>query len=221
MKATYLHITMDNIIYIVGGGLSLEGYDFSLLDDRRVIAVNASYEYLPNAEIVYSSDSRFFDIFDHDVPLILHTGRKATIDNKTKFPGTEVYKNTGRAGLELTPGCLRNGNNSVYAAINLAAHEGARTIVLMGVDMKCSTTKTHYHGGHSVEGKKVHMHPRVFNKMIKYFSTLTYPLSMIGIEVFNAVGEEGSDLKSFPTIDLKDVHLLRERRYESARYDKG
>ena len=54
--------------------------------------------------------------------------------DKPNAYGIPEFTNTGEEGLELDPTGLRNGQNSAYAAINLAVHMGARTVVLLGVD---------------------------------------------------------------------------------------
>jgi hypothetical protein len=227
---------MSKTIYIVGGGPSLDGYRWRLLDGHHIIAVNRSYEPLPNAEIVYFSDARFFYCKEHHASLLKHKGRKVSIDKRIVHPNVELYKSTGRSGIDTREGCLKNGNNSGYAAINLAIHEGATFIVLMGFDMRQKTVpvtniktkktievtgKSHWHDGHKLDGAVIHTPHQVYKtKMLPYFYTLVEPLRKLGVIVVNAVGMDGSELRMFPIVSLYDAHILKEQWYESTRNDK-
>jgi hypothetical protein len=45
--------------FIIGGGPSLKGFDWSLLDGEKVIATNRGYQYC-NPDIILGCDRRFF-----------------------------------------------------------------------------------------------------------------------------------------------------------------
>ena len=47
--------------FIVGGGESLKGFDFSFLHGEKVIAVNRAYEDVPDADIWYAMDIRMYN----------------------------------------------------------------------------------------------------------------------------------------------------------------
>jgi len=185
----------DSTIYIVAGGPSLRGYDWYKLKDRRVIAVNRSYEMLPWAEVIYFSDLRFFEW--HREALLAHKGRKIT-GSRLEHPKVERYRLTGQKGLDLTPGCLRSGNNSGYAAINLAVHLGARSIMLLGFDMCFDKSGTHWHDGYTVLNRE-----RQFSKMLPFFDSLPPYLKTIGVTVVNACIDSRLDV--FEKIPLEAV----------------
>ena len=118
--------------------------------------------------------------------------------------------------MDLTPGCLRHGKNSGYAAINLAVHMGAKRIILMGYDMNAkgcdvvnidgsgSTVvqgRTHWHEGSAIEASM-----RVYNLMLPYFSTMVAGLDLLGVEVLNA--GMGSKIDVFPKIPLGKAHIV-------------
>ncbi len=46
-------------VFIIGGGTSLTGFDFSLLKDDDIIAVNKSIEYVPHAKYFITMDYTF------------------------------------------------------------------------------------------------------------------------------------------------------------------
>lgn len=182
--------------YIVGGGPSLLGFDWSCLKDKRVIAVNRSFEVLPDAECVYFSDLRFWDW--HKDSLVKHRAKKISGIRRMSHEAIETYKITGLTGLDMDPGCLRQGNNSGYGAINLAVHLGAKEIILLGFDMQFSSGRSHWHDGYPVLNAE-----RVFRKMMGFFDTLVEPLKQLDVSVLNA--NPSSLLTAFPKISLEEA----------------
>ena len=68
-----------------------------------------------------------------------------------------ILKKGQKFGLESARDTLAHGNNSGYAAINLAVHLGAARIVLLGYDMGNDGKVSHFHEGYppnaTAEGK--------------------------------------------------------------------
>lgn len=179
---------MTNSCYIVAGGSSLKNFDWNKLNNKFVIAINRSFEVLPNANIVYFTDKLFWE--HHKEKLLQHSGKliRGILPNQIKETNcdrVEEYIFTGEEGLEIQPGKLRSGNNSTYAAINLAFLLGFTKIYLLGVDMKWGETHnrktSHWHEGHSFYKEPEHS----FNTFIKRFNTLLPSLTERGIKVIN------------------------------------
>lgn len=194
---------MDDIIYIVGSGPSLRGFDFNRLRGKRCIAINREFENVPWAEVCYFSDPRTYGWYRQGLQRF--KGRVITIAKSSAFgPEVEKYANTGRNGLDFHPGRLRTGNNSAHAAVNLALHLGARTIVLLGIDMMpAADGATHHHSGHPFPTK-----PEVYAKMLPYWDTLAEAIKDKPIEIYNA--SHISALKCFPKISLDDAMELEQ-----------
>ena len=76
MTFTYQNMWKNRTVYIVGGGPSLKDFDWSLLNDKRVIAINRAYEKLPRAQVVFWMDDLFFK--EHWQGLCLHRPRRRT-----------------------------------------------------------------------------------------------------------------------------------------------
>lgn len=196
----------DYTCYIVAGGPSLRGFDWSLLTpDKFVIAINRSYEVLPNAQIVYFTDADFWE--RHKVDMMKHKGQLIRgVENPANHvlpPRVIKYYLNGPHGFETQPGCLRHGSNSTYAALNLAAaHLGFTTIYLLGLDMHWGKpgdkSTSHWHDGH----KRVDPET-VYNRMIVNFTSLVEPLKQKGVKVYNA--SMGSSVKAFPKIPLTSL----------------
>jgi hypothetical protein len=195
------HITKE--CYIVAGGPSLKGFDWSLLDNKFTIAINRSYEVLPNANIVYFTDNDFWKI--HEKGILAHKGKKVkgSLPSRViKHPEVEEYILTSPTGLEMTAGKLNHGHNSTYAAINLATQMGFKKIYLLGVDMKWGTPKdrstSHWHNGHKRTDPE-----SVYKKMSKCYETIVEPLKKQGVEVFNL--NPDSALEVFPKLNPQQV----------------
>lgn len=186
-------------IFIVAGGASLEGFDFERLRGRVVIAINRSHQSVPFAKILYFTDPKCWHWYEdtfraHRAPwkLTSHPANK----EPENYPGVLSLARTGARGLDLDPGSVRHGNNSGYAAINVAVHFRPRKIILLGYDMKPTGDRVHHHPEHPVATK-----PRAFDHMVRYFDGLVEPLSDLGIEVLNTSMD--SRLTCFPKVPIE------------------
>lgn len=180
---------MSTDFYIVGGGASLRAFAWGQLIDRRVIAVNRAYESVPNAEVVYFSDLRFWSWYKDF--LNQHRGRKITSAVRVKDRGVEHVQITGLTGIDAESGKIRQGNNSGYGAINLAIHLGAKRIFLLGFDMNFTGGRCHWHDGYPVINTE-----KTLKRMTAYFDTTVEPLKKLGVDVINL--NPNSAIECFP-----------------------
>jgi hypothetical protein len=188
-------------VVIVGGGPSVTQCDVDYCADRAfVIAVNSSYLLAPCAEVVYFCDSRFYMWHKKRAEFQQIRGELATLENVRSVTDLRVHhlrQGLGK-GLATETDTLNHGSNSGYQCINLAAHLGARLIVLLGFDMRTVDGATHWHGGHP-QGASA----QVYEVMLRKFPSLVAPLVARRIQVINAT--PNSALKVFPTADLREV----------------
>lgn len=188
-------IFKDKVIYLIGGGPSLKDFDFSLLKNKVKIAINKAFLFVPDADVLYWTDFRFYKWYEKDINNF--KGIKVTNKNKPLRDDVINLKDTGRSGLDLDKSSIRHGNNSGFAAINLAIHFGAKKIILLGYDMESAGTATHWHDGY----KKINHNHKIYQKsMVPYFSTLVEPLQELGVQVWNA--NPKSQLGTFPKCNL-------------------
>lgn len=164
------------------------------------IAVSDAYKLMPWADVLYSCDTRWWDVHG---PRALAAGVTSQ-----RWSCHEAGKNDKRAaaaqhGLHLVPGVrgsvfepagfIRYGNNSGFQAINLAILFGAARVLLIGYDMR----GTHFFGRH--ERPLVNTDPGQF---IQEFNTAAKKLPP-GVEVVNCT--PGSALRCFPAAALQDA----------------
>lgn len=175
----------------------------------HVIAVNDAHRLAPWADMLYSSDRRWWAHYKA-VPsfegLRYGIGTSPRLDNQVRgYPQIQVLKNTGYDGLELKPHGLRNGRNSGFAAVNLAVHTGAVRIVLLGYNMSYLGGKAHFFGNHPSRLEQTEARYPSFRRL---FATMVDPLKTLGVDVINCT--EQTSLTAFPRRRLRDVLAVAE-----------
>lgn len=99
---------------------------------RAVIVVNTTFRLAPWADVLYAMDASWWN---------------AHIDEARRtFRGRMVNPWREMRGVERVK--FEHRRNSGAGAISLAAHWGARRIVLLGYDCQRTGGKTHWHGDH-------------------------------------------------------------------------
>lgn len=187
----------NETVYIVGGGPSLKNFDWSQLNGKKVIAINRAFQVLPDADVLYWTDSRFWKWYKEDIKRF--KGLKFTCrPYSPEAPDVTLLKAVNNRVLEMEPGHIAHGNNSGYAAINLAVKLGATKIYLLGYDMHSNKNQTHWHEGYDAR----HNHG-IYSKMIKTFNDLAPMLKQMNIRVFNA--NPDSKLDVFNKCSLKSA----------------
>lgn len=136
--------------FVVGGGPSLRGFDFSRLRGERIIAVNRAFEVLPFAEILFSMDYRYYGYAVRTAAFREFRGRKVWLDTMGyPYVGVETLRMSSVEGLSwsLASG-LATGANSGHGAVNLALLLGADPVYLLGFDFAEDEKGSHFHSGY-------------------------------------------------------------------------
>lgn len=187
----------NSVVYIIGGGPSLKSFDWNQLRGKKIIAINRAYEVLPWAEVLYWTDSRFYKWYKTDIDKF--GGLKVTCRPFPTMPDSiSLLKANNSRKLDMRDSYISHGNNSGYAAINLAVKLGAKKIYLLGYDMNSKKNESHWHDGY----KSNHNH-NIYPKMIAQFQGLEKELEKINVEVFNA--NPKSKLEIFRKCTIEDA----------------
>ena len=161
-----------------------------------VIAINDTYKLAPWADMLYACDRDWWKVNPHAMAF---SGLKVSMQ---PVDGVLQVQNGGRIGFDSRPTHIKNGSNSGYQALHLAAHMGASRVLLCGYDMRMVGGKTHWFGEH--EG--------ILRKASPYidwrgnFAVLAPELAARGVQVVNCT--PGSGLECFQLADL-DASLHR------------
>ena len=103
----------------------------------HVIVVNDNWRLLPDADVLYAADGRWWR---HHWPAVSagFRGEMWTCKRETakQYGICHIESTPRRAGLSRTPGLIHEGGNSGYQAVGLAYHFGVTRIVLIGFDMQ-------------------------------------------------------------------------------------
>ena len=198
--------------FIIGGGPSLREFPFSRLKGHRTIGVNLAFtKFEPS--VTFSMDSRFLKWLETERygPAItrrfekLNSYRVQMMTYPASFPPlvfvVPVFKNYSAGHWAFTESMrdgIGHGNNSGYAALNLAAVLGANPIYLLGFDMRHEGNRTHWHQGHIKPQTKQHL-----ATFPQYFETAAKKLHQRKIKVVNLNWESG--LTCFPKQAWQEV----------------
>ena len=169
-------------VFIIGGGPSLRDFNWMSLHGKKVIAINKSLLSYPSAQVLYWTDSRVYSWMKKEIDDF--KGLKFTIRDHPSYVGDiKILKRGNKFGLEESKDTLAHGNNSGYAAINLAYHLGAKRIVLLGYDMGNDGKVSHHHSGYPVPvtGDNIYR-----DQFIPGFRVIADLLKQKGVEVYNA-----------------------------------
>lgn len=186
-------------MFIIGGGNSLRNFDFNLLNDKAVIAINSAYLNVgANAALFWvdggwvgqhsdalkhhPSKLRFMPVVNADVPIARNmTG-----------PSESCYlRRTGDFGYDPLIDNVK-GNNSGTMAINFAINMRAARVILLGFDLGYVAGKSHYHDTHQTVTDR-----NVYETLFRpSFDALANESMNLGVKIFNCSFE--SKFTKFP-----------------------
>ncbi len=201
--------------FIIGGGKSLDGFDWGLLNGELTIGINRAFEaFSPSINI--SMDEELFGHFENG-----YFGEESK--NKwNEYKGTRVFRTRGAyiypprdeehpydiytvesspafAKGDLKALCARN--NTGFLALHLAITLGANPIYLLGFDMKGDGKgkQAWWHDGY----KDKQQGENVYKTFIKNFNNASAKIVSMGIEVINL--NPKSKLHCFNKMDPRKV----------------
>lgn len=114
----------------------------------RVIAVNNTWERVPEADVLLALDRSWWEMH---LPSVLKRYRgECWTSNRwiAHRAGLHLVEASDEPGLSAVNGRIHTGGNGGYSAMGLAYLFGARTILLAGFDFQDSYGQAHWHGNH-------------------------------------------------------------------------
>ena len=159
----------DRVCFIIGGGPSLRGFDYSRLQGHHTLGINKAFLAYP-CEMLYCMDYTFYDkvAWVHKDPDLrsLHEawqqykGIKIFLRNNKEYrydPSVSFIPSVNQKTVsENIEAGIYPGSNSGHGAISLAIALGSRRIGLLGYDMTIDTEslQTHWHNGYKGQDAK-------------------------------------------------------------------
>jgi len=152
--------------------------------------------FAPWADVLYAADYEWWKAYSKYA--LQFAGLKVSI-RRTFFKEVKVIKQSTERVFDPRPDHLATGGNSGYQAVHLAAHFGARRIVLLGFDMRMVGKRKHWFGDHI---RPLHSGGN-YGVWIRNFTSLAAVLKARGVDVVNCT--PGSALTCFRSAALEEV----------------
>ena len=136
-------------VFIIGGGESLKGFDFSTLKNKNTIAVNYAINYVPNCKVLVAFDTNYHIMnsnFLESWSGTCYTDRDVLMQDNIIYVPVVQSPEWGKVQPYVC--CF---NNSGLAAINIAWWLGYDKINLLGFDF----TGGNFHYGNEIGGTKI------------------------------------------------------------------
>lgn len=186
-------------VFIIGGGPSLKGFDFSKISDKHIIGVNNAFMLGDFVDVCWFGDVNWYE--RNKSQLDNFKGLKYHCCNRSASrPDTIRYTRGKPQGIDKDPTKVAWNNNSGGSAINLAYHLGAARIILLGFDMKFNEFgENNWHDYHVKRDPKWNPYYR----FLKCFPMIAHDAKKLGIEIINTSLD--SALNMFPKKSIDEV----------------
>ena len=177
------------------------------IHNKHIIGINIAYLLGDWLDMVFFGDSGFF--LKHMNGLARFKGLKVSCaSNIAKYDWVKHTPRDGKHSKGITSHSQMVGwnGNSGAAAISVAAHTGAKRIILLGFDMALGSIKNqHWHDvyerGPAVTQKRLKKLP--FNRHLRGFASIKKDADAMGIEILNC--SPNSTIKEFRKVSLKEL----------------
>lgn len=176
----------DSIVYILGGGVSLKGENLSLIHNERVIGANDAFLLGDWVDVCWFGDARWYE-WNKD-KLLNFAGLKICCCPGLKAKGIKVIGRNGNRseGITTNPYHISWNRCTGSSAINLAYLFGAKTIVLLGFDMKQTDGKDNWHDNHKIKNPSSNIPNSPYNRYLKSFIAIKQDAEKLGVKIINA-----------------------------------
>jgi len=192
--------------FIIGGGTSLRGFDWTLLHDEKTIGCNQAFRLGERVcDICVFGDHKFLFGTNGDFrqqnyePMSQFKNPIVTSDPKCKNSKVPwlLFMPRLSTGLAKKDALAWNCNTGAMA-INLALILGAKVVYLLGFDMRLDDKgKPNWHSEPLIDRPRADVYPRMINNLTHIRSAL--PKVFPGRSIFNI--NANSRLTIWPTLD--------------------
>ncbi|MFZ1059280.1 MAG: hypothetical protein WAP47_08810 [Candidatus Rokuibacteriota bacterium] len=167
--------------FIIAGGPSLAGFDWSRLAGRKVLAINSSILSYPGANVCFFGDARWW-MWNAGKVKAAFTGPVFTCSEIADPRVFNLIKAKPAPYVSADPAAVTMQRTSLTAAMNLAVHFGCHRLVLMGADMKADQDgRAHHHPEHPIP-----QIPGCWEKQMTELRHVAVALRDLGVDVINS-----------------------------------
>jgi len=186
-------------VFVIGGGKSLSGFDFTLLRGRNTIGCNAAFKLGADVcNVCFFSDLPWYHSFKEELAKFPGDVVTHCPSLMVKGAGIPWLKNLPRQKRGLFPNVVGFGGNSGCSAVSLSLVMGAQRVFLLGMDCKADTSvDAHWHQW-TTQG----INMKVFPKFLEGWQAIATDLPRVfpGREIINLNPE--SSIPFFPKAEF-------------------
>lgn len=194
-------------VFIIGGGNSLEHFDWNLLRDKNTIGCNDAFKRGHKiCKICILGDPLWFQSFKRE--LVRYKGIVFTNSSQLQKTNLPWLWTMPRKFYGLYKDALGWNSNTGAVAVNLALLLGAKRIFLLGFDMHLSKDgKSNWH-----QNRIDKPNERIYSKFLEGFKKLAIDLKekFPDVEVINITDD--SSLNLFPKIGVNEFWKVRKAK---------
>jgi len=199
-------IWKDQDVFIIGGGLSLEKFDWELLRPDRVFTIGCNDAYLRGPDICnicFFGDIKWWKAHQRGLETYRESGKGSVFTHCPQLQSGKDHTpwlwkmNRESRGLHLD--ALAWNKNTGAGAVNLALLLGAKRVLLLGFDMHLIGGRSNWHDN-NLDKPNAAVYPR----FLKGFERLAkdLPIKFPGCKIINITDDSSLDL--FPKIGVKE-----------------
>jgi len=181
--------TWDKPVFLIGGGPSLKGFKFSRLRGKGVVvAINDAMKSIPWADCVFTIDTLW--LRRRRELLRQFTGEKiaAVPPEYRDVPDFKYADRVNAVRVSRDSHTIHTGENSGFAAMNLAIVKKGNPIYLLGYDLG---EPGHWHDGYEFKTRFDHTR---YSQWVLNFESVADEIKRSGISVKNCMLIQISDV---------------------------
>lgn len=187
-------------VFIIGGGMSLDGWVFENLIGERTIGCNDAYKFGPKiCNICIFGDHKWLKVHEKNLAKYVEQGG-LVVTNDRNLQGSKIpWLNwMPRQNKGLHADALGWSTNTGASAINLALILGAKKVYLLGFDRHRTNGKSNWHTNNlDKNNQEVYDRMNATDGWMKRDLANKFP----GCEVINVT--DNSDLPHWPKVSFK------------------
>lgn len=193
-------------VFCLASGPSLTQEIADRIRCGRAIAVNTSARLAPWADVLYFTDSGWYeprrDLVANWAGLVISMSRTAKRELPDKVRRVQGIGDPTLGGGGFPPlgtAGIRQGRSSGHTAVSLAIALGASRVVLVGYDMRVVGGREHHHSEYTGP-RDLDQYAREF---VPAFDGWNAAALKVGVQILNATPQ--SAVQEFPFVDLDEV----------------
>ena len=215
----------SDTVFVVAGGPSLSGFDFSLLEGKDVIAINKAVDFIKKPTYFITIDYTYLSKSDHSIKTYSDRGIKTVFiasaglskknDTYVDTKHDITYSRLNEFNHIIESNCVvnsetgfsnnfdnfANGTNSGFCGVQLAISLGYKNIYLLGFDYNSDNRRTHFHNSYGNNSYAI-------EKIKKYRENMVSAIKLnTGIKNIVSCSETSALNEYLPYMNFEEIEI--------------